>query len=124
MLRILLKSSARGITASLRAAACAVSVAMLFSFPTARVHHFGQQFGTTQIRQNIVRHTFVAGPEDGGVEDVAHIKAQPTTPTSANIEHVAQSFIRVAIVANIPTFRFLRHLKLGPSRSGSSDPLL
>ena len=97
---------------------------MLISFPAGRSHHFGQHFGTTQIRQNILRHTFVAGPEDGSLEEIAHLDAQPAIPTPANIEHVAKSFIRVATVAKIPTFCVLRHLRLGPSRSGSADPLL
>lgn len=120
----LLKSSGQAIAAFLRVAACILGVAMLMSFPARRSHQFGEHFGTAQIRQNILRHTFVAGPEDGAVEDVAQIEAQPAIPTPANIEHVAKSFIRVSTVPQIPTFRILRHLRLGASRSGSSDPLL
>ena len=55
---------------------------------------FGQHFGTTEIRQNIVRHTFVAGPETGGVEKIAHIDAQPAIPTPVIVENVAKSFFR------------------------------
>jgi hypothetical protein len=96
---------------------------MLLSFPTARTHHFGQHFGTTEIRQNIVRHTFVAGPE-AGEEKIAQIDAQPAIPMPVTIEIVAKSFFAPATVSNLPTFRVLQHLKLGPSRSGASDPLL
>jgi hypothetical protein len=96
---------------------------MLLSFPTARTHHFGQHFGTTEIRQNIVRHTFVAGPE-AGEEKIAQIDAQPAIPMPVTVESVAKSFFRPATISHVPTFRILLHLKLGPSRSGASDPLL
>lgn len=96
---------------------------MLLSFPTARTHHFGKHFGTTEIRQNIVRHTFIAGPE-AGEEKISQIDAQPTIPMPLTIEIVAKSFFPLAIVSNLPTFRILQHLKLGPSRSGATDPLL
>ena len=124
VLRNLLKSCPRVITASLRAAACIVSVAMLLSFPSARTHLYGQHFGTTEIRQNIVRHTFVAGPEAGGVEKVARIDTQPSLPVAVTIENVAKSFFAMPIVSAVPTFRILQHLRLGPSRSDSPDPLL
>lgn len=124
VLRNLLKSASRSITASLRAVACILSVAMLLSFPVARVHSFGQHFGTTEIRQNIVRHTFVAGPETGGVERMTHIDALATIPTPVIVENVAKCLFPLAIVSDVPIFRTLRHLKLGPSRSSASDPLL
>src|SRR5579859_3719970 len=97
---------------------------MLLSFPAARAHSFGQHFGTTQIRQNIVRHTFVAGPEAGGIEKLAHIDWQATVPSPVTIENVTKFLSPRATVVHVPTFRILRHLKLGPSRSGASDPLL
>ncbi|MGD1028567.1 hypothetical protein [Candidatus Binatus soli] len=124
VLRNFLKSSGRAIATTLRAAACILSVAMLLSFPTARAHHFGQHVGATEIRQNIVRHTFVAGPETGGVEKIAHIDAQPAIPMPVIIENVAKGFFPLAIASEVPTFRLLQHFKLGPSRSGAPDPLL
>jgi hypothetical protein len=122
--RNFLISSRRAFAASLRAAACILSVAMLLSFPSARSLQFGQHFGTTEIRQKIVRHTFVAGPEAGGEEKIAHIDAQPTIPALVNILSVTKSFFCSPAGADIPTFRILRHLRLGASRSGSPDPLL
>lgn len=119
-----LKSAGRAIADSLRAVACILSVAMLLSFPVARVHSFGPHFGTTEIRQNIVRHTFVAGPETGGAERMTHIDALAAIPTPAIVENVAKCLFPLAIVSDVPTFRILRHFKLGPSRSGSPDPLL
>jgi hypothetical protein len=123
VLRNFLKFSQGAITASLRAAACILSVAMLLSFPIANAHHFGQHFGTTEIRQNIVRHTFVAGPEAGGVEKIALIDAQPAIPMPVIIGNVAKSFFPLAIVSEVPAFRLLQHFKLGSSCSGASDPL-
>lgn len=123
VLRNLLKSCPRVITASLRAAACMVSVAMLLSFPSARTHLYGQHFGTTEIRQNIVRHTFVAGPEAAGVEKVARIDTKPSIPVTVIVENVAKNFA-MPMVSAVPTFRILQHLRLGPSRSDSPDPLL
>ncbi|MGH7924180.1 MAG: hypothetical protein ACREQH_06285 [Candidatus Binatus sp.] len=99
-------------------------MAMLLSFPVTRAHSFGDHFGTTAIRRNIVRHTFVAGPEAGGVEVIAHIDAQPSTPAPATIESVAKSFFAPAMVSLGPTFRIVQHLKLGFSRSSAPDPLL
>ena len=124
VLRNGLKSTGRTISATLRAVACILSVAMLLSFPVARVHSFGQHFGTTEIRQNIVRHTFVAGPETGGVERMAHIDTLAAIPTPVIVENVAKCLFPLAIVSDVPIFRILRHLRLGPSRSGASDPLL
>jgi hypothetical protein len=124
VLRNFLKFSGRTIATTLRAAACILSVAMLLSFPTAGAHQFGQRFGTTEIRQNIVRHTFVAGPEAGGVEKIAHINAQPAIPMPVIVENVAKGFFPQAIVSEVPAFRLLQHFKLGPSRSGAPDPLL
>ena len=124
MLRNLLKTTGRTISASLQAVACILSVAMLLSFPVARVHNFGQHFGTTEIRQNIVRHTFVAGPETGGVERMTHNDALAAIPTPVIVENVAKCLFPLAIVSDVPIFRTLQHLKLGPSRSSASDPLL
>jgi hypothetical protein len=124
VLRNLLKSASRSIAVSLRVAACIVSVAMLLSFPVSRAHSFGQHVGTTEIRQNIVRHTFVAGPETGGVERMTHIDALAAIPTPVIVENVAKCLFSLAIVSDVPIFRTLRHLKLGPSRSGAPDPLL
>jgi len=97
---------------------------MLLSFPTARSHHFGQHFGTTEIRRNIVRHTFVAGPETGGVEKIALIDAQPAIPVPVIIANVARGFFARELASDIPIFRILQHFKLGPSRSSAPDPLL
>jgi hypothetical protein len=124
VLRNFLKFSGRAIATTLRATACILSVAMLLSFPTARAHHFCHHFATTEIRQNIVRHTFVAGPEAGGVEKIALIDAQPAIPMPVIIENVAKRFFSLAIVSEAPTFRMLQHFKLGPSRSSAPDPLL
>jgi hypothetical protein len=124
VLRNLLKSGGRAINASLRAVACILSVAMLLSFPVARVHSFGSHFGTSEIRQNIVRHTFVAGPETGGAEKMTHSDALAAIPTPVVVENVAKCLFPPVVVSNVPTLRILRHFKLGPSRSGSPDPLL
>jgi hypothetical protein len=119
----LLKSGGWAIATFLRAAACILGVAMLLSFPAARTLHFRQHFGTTEIRQNIVRHTFVAGPEAAGVEKIARIDSLPVIPTPVTDEKVANSIFRLPIVS-VPTFRMLQHFKLGQSRSGSPDPLI
>ena len=124
VLQNLVKSSGRAITAFLCAAACILSIAMLLSFPVIRAHSFGEHFGTTEVRQNIVRHTFVAGPEAAGVEKIAHIEWQAAVPMPVVVENLEKSFLSTAIVSHFPTFRILRHLKLGPARSGTSDPLL
>jgi hypothetical protein len=124
MTRNFLKLGGRVIATTLRATACILSVAMLLSFPTARAHHFGQHFGTTEIRQNIVRHTFVAGPEASGAEEITLTDAQPATATAVTIENVTKRYFAAAIVSEVPAFRILQHFKLGPSRSGAKDPLL
>jgi hypothetical protein len=124
VLRTLLRSTGRTVATAFRVAVCVVSVAMLLSFPTARASRFGQNFGTTEIRQNIVRHTFVAGPETGGIEKIAHIDELPVIPTLVTVEQVAKSFFRLPILSGVPTFRVLQHLRLRLARSGSTDPLI
>jgi hypothetical protein len=120
----LLKISGQTIATILRMTICAVGVAMLISFPTARTHGFGQHFGTIQIRQNIVRHTFVAGPETGAIEEIAQVDAHPVTPVPPTILRLASRLSRLLNIPNVATFRIVRHVKLGPTRSGASDPLL
>ena len=107
-----------------RTAACIVSVAMLLSFPLTRAHSFGQHFGTTQIRQNIVRHTFVAGPETSAIEKILHFEALPSIPEPAVLASAATRLFPLPLFSTVPTFRILQHFKLGPSRSGATDPLL
>jgi hypothetical protein len=124
VIRNFLKFSGRAIATTIRATACILSVAMLLSFPTAQAHHFGQHFGTTEIRQNIVRHTFVAGPEAGGAEKIALIDAQPANPPAVTIDNGVKRYFPLEIVSEVPAFRLLQHFKLGPSRSGATDPLL
>ena len=97
---------------------------MLLSFPITRAHNFGQHFGTTEIRHNIVRHTFVAGPEAGGVEKIAHFDSLSAIPGTVIVENAAKLLFPLPLVSSVPTFRILQHFKLGPSRSGATDPLL
>ena len=97
---------------------------MLLSFPLTRAHSFGQHFGATQIRRNIVRHTFVAGPETTGVEKIVHFDAQPSIPELAVVASTATRLFPLPLFSSVPTFRILQHFKLGPSRSGATDPLL
>jgi hypothetical protein len=120
----LLKSGLSMIGMFIRAAACIVSVAMLLSFPLTRAHSFGQHFGTTEIRHNIVRHTFVAGPETSEVGKISHIDALPAVPTTEIVENLVVRLSPDTIASELPTFRIVHHFKLGPSRSGPSDPLI
>jgi hypothetical protein len=53
-----------------------------------------------------------------------HIDALAAIPTPLIVENVAKCLFPLAIVADLPALHILRHLKLGPSRSGASDPLL
>ena len=118
------KISGQSLATVFRVSICAIGVAMLISFPTARAQHFRQHFGSTEVRQSIVRHTFVAGPETGGVEDVTYADAQPATALLPTILQLANRFRPSEVVADVPMFRILQRLKLGPTRSGASDPLL
>ena len=120
----LLKSGLSMIGMFIRAATCIVSVAMLLSFPLTRAHSFGQHFGTTEIRHSIVRHTFVAGPESSGAEKIVHFEALPSIPEPAVLVSAATRLFPLPLLSIVPTFRILHHFKLGPSRSGASDPLI
>jgi len=124
VLRNLTTLGVRSITTSIRVAACILSVAMLLSFPLTRAHSFGQHFGTTEIRHNIVRHTFVAEPETSGVEEISHVDALPVIPATVIVENLAVRLSPDTVASELPTFRIVHHFKLGPSRSGASDPLI
>jgi hypothetical protein len=124
VLRNLTTIGVRSITTSIRVAACVLSVAMLLSFPVTRAHSFGQHFGTTEIRHNIVRHTFVAGPETCEVDKISHIDALPAVPTTVIVENLGVRLSPDTVASELPTFRIVHHFKLGPSRSGASDPLI
>lgn len=106
-----------------RAALCVLGVVMLLSFPATGVRGFQDHFRTPQVRQSIERHTFFAQPEVTGAEQVAPADLAPTAPVAIVTSVFSKPLAIFRVVPAIPLTRFLLRLKLGPARSGGSDPL-
>jgi hypothetical protein len=123
VLRDLLKISGRTTITVFHVSICPIGVTMLLLFPTAKAQYFRQHFGATEIRQSIVRHTFVAGPETGGIEEVAHLDEQQSTALPANLLQLSDRVCPLEDAGNVPTFRIVQRLKLGRSNSDAPDPL-
>ena len=101
-----------------------VGIVMLLSFPANASHNFGEHFRTNEVRRSIVRHAFVAGPEADGAQTIARIDAQPTIPMPMIIESDSKPLNVYELSPESSMVRLIQRFKLGPSRSGGSDPLL
>ncbi len=117
------KLSARTFTTICRAALCVVGVAMLVSFPANNVRRFDDHFRAPEVRRSIERHTFFAQPELTGAEQIAHAEVAPTVLIPVTRPDFSKPLANFRIVSEIPLTRLLLRLKLGPARSGGSDPL-
>lgn len=121
-LRRLIRS---GAAPFLHAAGCAFIVTLLLSFPTSSVHRFDEHFRTIEFRHTIVRHTFMANPEEDGVQKAEQLHVAPTTPAPhVAIDETLARETRVELAAATPSIVVLQRFKLGPSRSGATDPLI
>jgi hypothetical protein len=113
----------RGASVSFHAAACAFVVTILLSFPTSSVQRFDQSFRSVQFRHTIVRHTFMADAGEDGVQATEHAKVAPATPVTL-VAFEAPHETRVSHFSATPIIVVLQRFKLGPSRSGATDPLI
>jgi hypothetical protein len=109
----------------LHVAGCAFVVAVLLSFPTSSVHRFDESFRTVQFRHTIVRHTFMANPGEDGVQKAEQLRVvAPSVREPVAIDLTLARETRVERVFDTPIIVALQRFKLGPSRSGATDPLL
>jgi hypothetical protein len=111
------------LVAILRAAACVIAVAMLLAFPAYKSHQFENHFRSPELRRWVERHTFFAQPEITGAEQTAHADVAPPVLVPVATPDFSKPLANFAIASNPPLTRYLLRLKLGPSRSGESDPL-
>jgi hypothetical protein len=114
---------ARGFVAIFGRAACLVVVAMLLAFPANNIHRFENHFRLPRVRRSIEKNTPFAQPELTGAEQIANADVAPTVLIAIATAVFSDPPARFQIVSEIPITRFLLRPKLGPSRSGESDPL-
>jgi hypothetical protein len=104
--------------------ACIVSMVMLISFPTVRVHSFADHFRPPEIRRTTQRQTYVAAESHHVQENVVRSDVRPKffapveTPCSLAGDRGFES------TSEIPLVRLLHRLKLNPSGLSGQDPLL
>jgi hypothetical protein len=123
-MRHFLKSCIRALAVGFELSISVVGIVMLLSFPANASHNFGEHFRANEVRRSIVRHAFVAGPEADGAQTIAHIDAQPTIPMPVIIESDLKPLDSFELSSEFSFVRLIQRFKLGPSRSGGSDPLL
>jgi hypothetical protein len=119
------RSIGRGAGAFFHTAACTFVVAMLLSFPTSSVQRFDQRFRAVEFRHSIVRHTFMANPGQDGIQAAEQVQVAPATripPVAIDANPAPEA--RVELISDTPTIVVLQRFKLGPSRSGPTDPLI
>jgi hypothetical protein len=108
--------------------ACVLSIAMLLSFPAAKVHSFRAHFRTPETRRVTDRHTFVAVEGQGANERIIKNDSQNGSLPSffTPIESITKIDCNCSFESpsEVPLLRLLNRLKLNPSGSSGSDPLL
>src|ERR1700733_8761272 len=101
--------------AVLHALACALSIVMLLSFPASRLHSFGDNFRTPEVRRATQRHTYIAAEgkrvqENAVRSDVLATFFPPVqTPASLISDRLFGSPSEISLI------RLLNRLKLNPS---------
>jgi len=127
-LKAFLKSCRRALGVGLELSISVVAIAMLLSFPANSSHSFAEHFRSNEVRNSIVRHAFVAGPEADGVQANAHFDAEPTIPMPVIIESAAKPLdgfgLSSQVSSEVSFLRLIQRFKLGSSSSGGPDPLL
>ena len=110
--------------AFIRIAACIVSVTMLLSLPAARLHSFQAHFRTPEVRRTTQRHSSIAYSNDDTCERAIQNHPLPAffVPVEPGHTIAARKIIEKPFEA--PSLRILFRLKLNPSGSSGSDPLL
>lgn len=120
-----LKSGAHVFSNVLQLGACILTIAMLLAFPAVTAHHFDEHYRTPHVRRWVVRHTCVAQPESTASDRVQPASVVETKlPATIQTESANTRFAVLEPAPDVPLIRLLLRSKLGPSRSGSSDPLL
>jgi len=104
--------------------ACIVSVMMLLTFPAARLHSFEAHFRTPEVRRTTQRHTSVAYSHDDTCERATQNHLMPAFFVAPEPEPLATVWNSMAQPFEAPPLRILFRLKLNPSGSSGSDPLL
>ena len=87
------------------------------------VQHFGHSFRTVEFRHSIVRHTFIANPREDGADKAKQIHTARIIPVGIAMPVNVSSTRLIEPAVSVPTILILHRFKLGPSRSGGSDPL-
>lgn len=108
----------------LNLACCVVSVLMLLAFPMRSAHKYTDHFRTPEVRRSIERNTFVAQPESGPTERIAHQAVLPALLVPIDSGDTIEPVAGFELPFETPLSRLLLRLKLGSARSDSQDPLL
>lgn len=119
-----LPSSMRSVTAFLHAAACVVGLAMLLSFPALKPHQFAAHFRAPEVRRVIERHSSVCETHDQTPTRIAQSNLEPVSYQPVELGSAVAPALNFEVASQVPLARMFRHLKLGLSRPGESDPLL
>ena len=105
-------------------AVCLGVVLMLLTLPVPRAHQFTDHFRAPEVRRSVERNVFLERTKSDASERISTHYLQPTGLFRADTEDSVKPFREFALTPRVPLTRLLLRLKLGPSRSGTPDPLL
>jgi hypothetical protein len=97
---------------------------MIFAFAAVPAHRYDSHFRPPQTRRTIQRHIEAAQPEAAAAATLeSAFLADPTLRIPVQIETALAPLPRYDIASEVSQVRLIKRLRLGPNRSGNSDPL-
>lgn len=121
----LLKFGVRSIIKSQHVAAWVAAIAVVLTFSVVPVHQFSPHFRSPDLGRWTEGHTNAAQPETSAAGRIAPtIALERTIPALVQIDSASSSLVDIELASEVPLARLLKRLKLGPSRTANSDPLI
>jgi hypothetical protein len=115
--------NAPGFSETVHLLACLCSILMLMTFPAIRVHQPAEHLRMPGIRSSITRHTSLDRTTADSSERISVDHRYLCTLFIEN-EEPQKALENIDPTPSVPIIRLLVRLKLGPSPSDISDPLL
>jgi hypothetical protein len=97
---------------------------MLLTFPVGRIHQATDHFRSPEVRRSVERNVFLERTKSDASERVVPQKFKSPGLFLIDTADSVKADKEFTPTPQIPLTRLLLRLKLGPSRSSTTDPLL
>jgi hypothetical protein len=108
---------------TVRIVACLLSILMLTTFPAIRIHQSTVHLRMPGVRRSITQHTSLDRTTADSSERIS-VDHRYLDSVFVKNEEPQKAFGNIDPPPSVPIIRLLLRLKLGPSPSDISDPLL